>query len=183
MDVRHSHHACPGISQWLLSNALASIISKISNLELKADPRAVQFRWLFDDGDFLSHLPHHLAWILWTREDSTVAVSMVVTRKILVMRSRWTSCEILLPYLYSSKEKTLAHSYMCASRYILVYHHGLEHWNPENNYRAICLSLTALKKKQLGSLGFAGLDWEFTAKDNASKALSTLSTNLQVKSK
>lgn len=183
MDVRHSHHACPGISQWLLSNALASIISKISNLELKADPRAVQFRWLFDDGDFLSHLPHHLAWILWTREDSTVAVSMVVTRKILVMRSRWTSCEILLPYLYSSKDKTLAHSYMCASRYILVYHHGLEHWNPENNYRAICLSLTALKKKQLGSLGFAGLDWEFTAKDNASKALSTLSTNLQVKSK
>lgn len=183
MDVRHSHHACPGISQWLLSNALASIISKISNLELKADPRAVQFRWLFDDGDFLSHLPHHLAWILWTRDDSTVAVSMVVTRKILVMRSRWTSCEILLPYLYSSKEKTLAHSYMCASRYILVYHHGLEHWNPENNYRAICLSLTALKKKQLGSLGFAGLDWEFTAKDNASKALSTLSTNLQVKSK
>lgn len=126
MDVWHSHHACPGISQWLLANALASIISKISNLELKANPRAVQFRWLFDDGDFLSHLTHHLAWILWTREDSTVAVSMVVTRKILAMRSRWTSCEILLPYLYSSKEKTLDHSYMCDSRYILVYHHGLE---------------------------------------------------------
>lgn len=183
MDVRHSHHACPGISQWLLANALASIISKISNLELKANPRAVQFRWLFDDGDFLSHLPHHLARILWTREDSTVAVSMVVTRKILAMRSRWTSCEILLPYLYSSKEKTLDHSYMSDSRYILVYHHGLEHWNPENNYRAIYLSLIALKRKQLGSLGFAGLDWEFTAKDNASKALSTLSTNLQGKSK
>lgn len=183
MDVRHSHHACPGISQWLLANALASIISKISNLELKANLEPSNF------DDFLMMV---ISWVIYP----TTWLGYFGLGRIAQWQYQWwwhgrflqwdpdgLAVRFCCPIFYSSKEKTLDHSYMCDSRYILVYHHGLEHWNPENNYRAIYLSLTALKRKQLGSLGFAGLDWEFTAKDNASKALSTLSTNLQGKSK